>query len=353
VQIAQSIFADGARLFRARNITGAIDRFDEAESVGYEWKECAAYRWECWMLLGEFERAWQESDRISRRGARGPDELWNERPFDNNRVIVRCLHGYGDAIQFLRYAPLIRSKASRLIVQTHPEMVSLVRCMRGVDQVVTWHDAPPRQEWDQQIEVTELPRAFRTTLATIPVDVPYISLNPEAIAQSRNNLRGTGRPRVGLLWASSGWNLARHLKLSELRPLLNLPGLDFYSFQRGEARVEIAQVAEAVSIHDTSGHSPEIVHTAADLVNMDLLITADTMAAHLAGALGRPVWVLLPFEADWRWMLERSDSPWYPTMRLFRQTKPGDWSAPVAEMTEALSNYVHAVPSLTTATILH
>jgi ADP-heptose:LPS heptosyltransferase len=128
------------------------------------------------------------------------------------------------------------------------------------------------------------------------------------------------------------------MRLIDLLPVLELSGIDLYSFQRGEERAELLQLANARRIHDTALHSPCIVDTAADLLNMDLLITVDTMAAHLAGALGRPVWTLLPLEADWRWMIEREDSPWYPTMRLFRQKTSGDWNSVVAEVVRCLTN---------------
>jgi hypothetical protein len=290
------------------------------------------------MLLGDFDRAWRESDAIAGRGTRTSEELWDAEPFDKKRVVIRCLHGYGDAIQFLRYAPMLRQVASRVTVQTHPEMVSLVKRMAGIDQVLTWSDNLPRECWDQQIEVTELMRAFRTSVATIPAPVPYVKIGHEARRRSRANLGGTGRRKVGLLWASSGWNPARCMRLSDLSPLLELRDFDFYSFQRGAERPEPGDL-DRYRLHDTAVHSPEIVDTAADLVNMDLLITVDTMAAHLAGALGKPVWTLLPFEADWRWMLGRSDTPWYPTMRLFRQPEASDWKSVVESVAASLGLY--------------
>ena len=289
------------------------------------------------MLLGDFESAWRESDAILRRGSSTTPELWDGLTFDDKRVIIRCLHGYGDSIQFLRYAKPLRRRASRVIVQTHPEMVSLVERMPGIDQVVTWSSDLPRHGWDQQIEVTELPRAFRTQISSIPSEIPYIDIDPKAIEKSRRCLGGSTRRKVGLLWASSNWNPARCMRLADLQPLLNIGDIDFYSFQRGEDRSQLLEIADAYSIHDTAVHSPRIVDTAADLMNMDLLITVDTMAAHLAGALGRPVWTLLPFEADWRWMVGRSDSPWYPTMRLFRQPTPGDWASVTVDVATWLS----------------
>jgi hypothetical protein len=204
--------------------------------------------------------------------------------------------------------------------------------------VVTWADEADLSKggWDQQIEVTELPRAFRTTTSTIPCDIPYLDVTPHALSQSRANLAESPKPRIGLLWAASDWNPARSMRLAELVPLLAGADCAFYSFQRGPHRAELMTIPNQHSIHDTALHSPGIADTAADLMNMDLLITVDTMAAHLAGALGRPVWVMLPWEADWRWMLDREDTPWYPTMRLFRQPAPGEWKPVITRVTAEL-----------------
>jgi hypothetical protein len=323
---------------RSRDLERALHDLQHAESLGHEADLCAGARWNCFMLLGMFEAAWRESDAISRRGSGSENELWDGEPVQGKRVMVRCLHGYGDTIQFLRYAGSLRERgASRVVAQTHPEMVSLVERIRCVDEVVTWSNDLSREDWDQQIEVTELPRVFRASPETIPRDIPYIDIDDCAVVRSREHLGGGARPRVGLLWASSNWNPDRCMQLADFQPLLEARGIDLYSFQRGAERAELFQVAEAGRIHDTAVHSPHIVDTAADLVNMDLLITVDTMVAHLAGALGRPVWTLLPFEADWRWMIDRSDSPWYPTMRLFRQRTQGAWHPVVAEVVSRLT----------------
>jgi hypothetical protein len=173
----------------------------------------------------------------------------------------------------------------------------------------------------------ELPRAFRTSLATIPARVPYIHLNP----RTHSPLPECDFPRIGLLWAASSWNPLRSISLAELSPLLALDGLSFYSFQRGPQRAELEASPHRNRIHDTADHSPEISDTARDLMKIDLLITVDTMIAHLAGALGRKVWTLLPFEADWRWMLDCDHTPWYPTMKLFRQPQRQAGWAPVVD----------------------
>lgn len=335
-------FERGIADFTNRRIEPAIRHFQNAEQLSCNPDECAAYRWACWMLLGYFEHAWQESDAIDARSRSDSHQLWDGKPFNGNRVLIRCLHGFGDAIQFLRFARLVGNTAAAVIVETHPEMVSLIETLPFVNRVVTWACGPPlnRGDWDQQIEVMELPKAFRTLIGTVPPVAPSFSLSPQALEKSDRQLGPRHQPRIGILWSSSQWNPARSLPLCALMPVLSRSHFSFYSFQRGPARREAESLPRRITLHDTALHSPEIVDTAADLSNMDLLITVDTMAAHLAGTLGKPVWTLLPWAADWRWMLNRDDTPWYPTMTLFRQPAPDDWT-PVVENVCARLDSMH------------
>ncbi|MCU1261175.1 MAG: repeat protein [Bryobacterales bacterium] len=319
-------FELGQEALAGRRIPKALDHFYRAQCAGHDSDACASARWDCWMLLGDFERAWMESDSITSRASVDPHRLWDGADFEGKRVIIRCLHGFGDAIQFIRYARLIRSSAVSLTVETHAELVSLLSNAPYIDRVVSWADGSSKHftGWNQQIEVMELPQAFRTTLRTVPSDVPYLKVSAEAIERS-NRLLGEAPTRVGLLWGSGDWNPARSVPVYEFAPIAGTPGISFFSFQRGPRRADLSVLREHGPVHDTAEHSPDISDTAADLMNMDLLITVDTMAAHLAGALGKEVWLMLPFEADWRWMLDKSSTPWYPTMTLFRQSSPGDW----------------------------
>jgi hypothetical protein len=220
-----------------------------------------------------------------------------------------------------------------VIVQTHPELVPLIRGAACVDEAITWSDEDA-VEWDQQIEVMELPRAFRTTAATIPRDIPYLSLPPAALKRAALGCRPGPKSRIGLQWGSSGWNPERSMHLDDLQPIIQLPEFEFYTLQHGPYRDELQSMNLACRVHDIS--TPEIVDAAASLLHLDLLITVDTMLAHLAGALGKPVWLMLHYEADWRWMVERRDTPWYPTMTLFRQAQPGDWSSVVRQVANEL-----------------
>jgi hypothetical protein len=320
-------FAQAEVALGRRKVQEAVDLYSIAEEHGFDADACCGARWVCHMLLGDFESAWRESDRIATHGRPDVNRFWDGKSLRGQRVLIRCLHGLGDTIQYARYAPLLRKQAASLTIETQPPLKRLIQEAGLADFVMTWGEAEPR--WDRQIEVIELPRIFRTTLDTIPAPVPYLK------AESRQALRSNGRKfRVGLVWASSLYNPSRCIPLTQLGPLFEGSEAEFFSFQAGENRRELDR--SKLPIADAFDRTGCIQAAANGLSGMNLVITADTMVAHLAGALGIPVWVLLPFQADWRWMLGRDDSPWYPTMRLFRQQSAGDWSHPIARVREAL-----------------
>ncbi len=297
----------------------ASELFLSAELAGCNADTCAAGRWTCHMLNGDFEKAWRESDSIAARGSIDPNRFWNGQPLEGRRVLIRCLHGLGDTIQFVRYAPLILEQSSFLILEVQPTLKELIQHSALADAVITWGE--PEPAWDVQLEVIEIPRIFRTDLTTIPNRVPYLRA-PQAGEILRPH---SGALRVGMVWRSSKYNPARSVPAAIMAELFDIPGVEFYSLQAGQERFELGPWRDrAPSLFDED----RCVLAAASAVQaLDLVITVDTMMAHLAGALGKPVWTLLPFQCDWRWMLERGDSPWYPTMRLFRQEHLGDWRA--------------------------
>ncbi len=292
------------------------------------------------MLTGEFELAWRESDAIANRGQPDPNRFWDGRPFTGRKVLLRCLHGLGDTLQFVRYAHLIRQQARWLAIEGQPRLKLLLKEAGLADCVMTWGE--PEPPWDQQMEVMELPRIFRTTLDTIPNRVPYITLNAGSSNDGTVAVEPSGPPnspsptlRVGLVWASSTYNPARSVPIQCASALFDTPGVVFFSLQAGIESAEIEPWAERVPCLDDP--STCVLGTAKSLAQVDLVITVDTMMAHLAGAMGKPVWTLLPYECDWRWMVGREDSPWYPTMRLFRQREPGVWNPVIARVRRELT----------------
>ena len=325
---------------RYMRVAEALRVFNLAEQANHDPDACAGGRWTCHMLSGNFELAWRESDAITCRGNPDPNRFWDGQPFAGRSVLVRCLHGLGDTIQFIRYIPLMREKARRVALEVQPSLKSLLNESRIADEVFTWGEREPR--CDQQMEVVELPRIFRTTIESIPNQVPYLEV-PSVPPISPYD--GSRALRVGIVWASSSFNPARSLPLERFASIFATPGTRFYSLQAGTERKELETWStEIESLCDKTGC---VLATARALKSLDLLITVDTMVAHLAGALACRIWTLLPFECDWRWMLDREDSPWYPTMRLFRQPKPSDWDPVI----ERVQRELHAVVAMKTGTM--
>jgi hypothetical protein len=335
--ISNNFFAKAERELQSMRLREALDLFEKAELHGHDADLCSAKRWICYMLQGEFESAWKESDRIAARGRPDPNRFWDGTPFHGRRVLIRCLHGLGDTVHFIRYARLLREGVSSLTIEAQPSLKTLLRQAGLADQVITWGE--PEPAWDQQIEVIELPRVFRTTLNSIPDRVPYLRVPAEEPITAYDGSRPL---RVGFVWACGTHNPSRSIPLQELVALFGLPDVRFFSFQADPERSELTP--RAAEVCDAYTGSTCTLLTAEKINSVDLVITVDTMMAHLAGAMGSPVWTLLPFACDWRWMLARTDSPWYPTMRLFRQPRPGDWASVIENVRQKLQDVVRGRP---------
>jgi hypothetical protein len=291
--------------------------------------------WSCHMRAGNFSAAWHICDRVlgERRGTacwhrpRHEQWIWDGAAFDGRDVLVRCYHGLGDTIQFARYFPLLRRRARSLTVLAQPRLIPLLQTMESPipdpgSRLLALHDGEPDVAYDVDVESMELPHMFRTTIDTIPLSVPYFTVTPLRFPS-------TYRPKVGLIWAAGEWNEGRSIPFHQLQPLTEID-VDWYVLQGGTAR------NDRPARFGTVIGSDDIMEAAAAMRALDLMITVDSMPAHLAGALGTPTWTLLPEPSDWRWMDCRADSPWYPTMRLFRQQRPGHWRSVIAEVVAEL-----------------
>ncbi|MDQ6705072.1 MAG: tetratricopeptide repeat-containing glycosyltransferase family protein [Acidobacteriota bacterium] len=324
-------FGIGQIHYLNRRVEQSLASFRRAWDLGVDLDRGAQERWMIFMLLGRFERAWQESDRVLRnRKNSGVDcrdwplhfrFVWDGSPLAGKRVLIRCYHGLGDTIQFIRYAPLLKQIASRVTVQVQAELIPLLRSMGEIDELIPLAASTPEPRYDVDIESMELPHAFRTVPGTIPSTVPYLRVETPP--------RTSREFRVGLVWTAGAWRPERSVPLSEIATLADIPNVIMYSLQRGPAMRQ--------SLFPDAG-SDGILEAAQAIAGLDLVISVDTMIPHLAGALGKPVWTLLHYHSDWRWMLNRSDSPWYPTMRLFRQPAPGDWSSVIEQVKRALKS---------------
>jgi tetratricopeptide (TPR) repeat protein len=260
---------------------------------------------------------------------------WDGASLNGRTILLYAEQGRGDAIQFIRYAPLVARQGGRVILQCRTELSRLLQTVPGIARIVSPED--PLPEFDLQIPLMSLPLAFNTDIQSIPADVPYLTTDPLLTAQWKNRIDALpGRFKVGLAWAGSPnfkTDQLRSMALQQLSPLFGIPGVDFLSLQKWDAR----QSGERnLNLIDWTSDLHDFADTAALIAQLNLVISVDTAVAHLAGALAKPVWLLLPYSPDWRWMLDRTNSPWYPTMRLFRQTKHADWSDPANAAAEAL-----------------
>lgn len=308
------------------------------------------------MLLarGEFRPGWVEYDwRNKLEQARGmiptmASPVWNGMALPQGRVLLICDQGYGDSLQFCRYIPKVAALCKEVVVGASADLEGLVAGIPGVTSVHTrWQDIPRHT---CHALMSSLPGILGTEEDSIPAAIPYLSAPDEAVAAWRALLDARlpqRRPRIGFTWAGRPTHpndSRRSLGLEQLAPLLDLPGYDAVSVQKVvPARDAAAYAARQGRMLDLAAQMNDFAATAALLAQLDLVITVDSSVAHLAGALGRPVWVLCPDPADWRWLLDRTDSPWYPTLRLFRQPRPGDWDGAIAAAALALAE---ALPTL-------
>ena len=314
----------------ARDLAVAHDKFTAAEALGAGADRCSAGRWLASMLRGDFASAWRESDAIRRRGVPDPQRFWNGETIRGKRLMVRCLHGFGDAVQFLRYAPALQALAPKVVFEVTPRFTELARYFDGVSDVITWGDDAPNQppQWDVQVEVMELPYLFRTEMHDLPIATRYLHLPQYVVASVTKQMTRRRRPRIGVVWSAGEWNPSRSVPFATLAPLLQTADCEFWNLQAAET----APAQIELRLCEVEGCRDSILILAAVISQLDLVLTVDTLAAHLAGALGVPAWVMLQYAADWRWMTGTSRSPWYPSVRLFRQPRPNDWTSVVADI---------------------
>lgn len=303
------------------------------------------------LLTGNFTEGWQEHEwrwaaDVGRPWKRDfPQPLWDGTDISGRTILLHAEQGFGDALQFVRYVPLVAKRGARVVLECQPELKALFKSAKGVKVLVA--KGEPLPEFDVHAPLLSLPRIFGTTLETIPAPVSYLSVNSKLAAAWRDRMGGGSKTfKVGVAWSGNptqGNNRNRSASLDLFAPLGQVGGVTFYSLQKGGAAQEAASPPKGMTLIDLTAELKDFADTAALLNNLDLVVTVDTAVAHLAGAMGKPVWTLLTFAPDWRWLLKRRDCPWYPTMQLFRQERPGDWAGTVARVAGALQDMVRVV----------
>jgi tetratricopeptide (TPR) repeat protein len=284
----------------------------------------------------QYEWRWQRSGMPARRRSFGKPLWLGEYPLARKRILVAAEQGLGDCIQFARYVPMLAASGATVVLEAPPPLLSLLARLDGVAEVVARGDALPA--FDVYCPAGSLPRALRTEVSTIPAEIPYLRASEERIANWRDRIERLPTPRIAVVWSGSADHANdrnRSMALRQMAPLLALKA-GFVSVQRDLRAADAEELTRQPALTHVGDALNDFDDTAAVLALVDLIITVDTSVAHLAGALGRPTFVLVPFCPDWRWMLARADSPWYPTLRLFRQPAAGDWESVIARVADAV-----------------
>ncbi len=290
----------------------------------------------------KYEWRWKQADRQTARRGFGRPMWLGEYPIAGKTVLLHAEQGLGDSIQFARYIPLLARGGTRVVLEVQSEIKPLLAGLQGVTACLARAEALP--PFDVHCPLASLPLAFKTEIASIPAEGPYLQADEARIATWRARLAPIARPRIAIVWAGRATHANdrnRSIQLAQLAPLLSLRGTRFVSLQREPREADMALLAGHSNVLHIGADLDDMSDTAAVAALVDLVITVDTSVAHLAGALGRPVWIMLPFSPDWRWMLGVDNSPWYPTARLFRQPAIGEWANVVARLRDELAHFIH------------
>ncbi len=348
-----------AEVLRGRLETG-VAGFDKAVGLRPGHAETHMGRALALLALGDYPRGFAEYEwRWKTKPFAGSptyqQPLWDGSPLDGKTILLHAEQGLGDTVQFLRFVPLVKDRGGRVIVASQKPLLPLLSACPWIDRLVAQGETLP--EFDVQAPLMSLPRILGTTLATLPAQVPYLSADPGLVQQWRKELAAYPGFRIGIAWQGNPQNPAdrhRSFPLDRLAPLAGLPGVQLFSLQKGLGTEQIDQRAGRFPLVELGSRLDEasgpFMDTAAVMMNLDLVISACTSTAHLAGALAVPVWIALKFAPEWRWLYNREDSPWYPTVRLFRQPQPGDWAGAFDRMVAALKDRLAAAPRTTEAT---
>jgi hypothetical protein len=302
-------------------------------------------QWTDALRRNNFQRAWELSDRslsdycasgaIKHAGQRHHQRIWRGEDLRDKLVLIRCYHGLGDTIQFIRFAKPLREIARQVIVWGQPELLSLLAQVDGIDRVMPLHDGAPDTKFDVDIEVMELAHALRATPQLTAGRVPYL---PRDFCKSKKQVNSP--LSIGIVWEAGTWNTRRSAPPPLFARLLENSDVRLFSLQQGPGRASAATIpAEDIAADD-------LQTLASTITRLDLIVTVDTMVAHLAGALGVPVWTMLHRGCDWRWPETGRETIWYPSMKLFHQKRAGDWTNVMDEMIEELKLFKSAVATL-------
>ncbi len=322
-------------------LTEALASYHQALHFQPDYAEAHWNRALAWLLAGNYEQGLPEYEWRWRRNGMAlpsfPQPLWEGGPLEGRTILLQAEQGLGDTLQFIRYAPLVQARGGSVLLACPAALIPLLSSCRGIERLLAEESSLP--PFDVYAPLMSLPRIFGTTPATVPAQVPYLFADAALSNHWRQQRRSWQAFTIGIAWQGNPnyrGDRQRSIPLAQFAPLAALPGVQLVSLQKGPGTEQLRAGAGQFPVLDLESQLDEtsgaFMGTAAVMQNLDLVITSDTAIAHLAGALGVPVWVALPFVPDWRWLLDREDSPWYPTMRLFRQQEWGHWPEVFARM---------------------
>ncbi len=356
---AELLVNRGTALRALNRDTDALASFAEAAALKPDFAEA---HWNASLIRlrqGDFANGWKDYEwrwrkadwRTRRRDFSAP--LWlGDAPIAGKTILLHAEQGFGDTIQFIRYVPLVARLGAKIVVECPAELKRLLGNIEGVEQIVVRGEALPA--FDFHCPLLSLPLSFGTELTTVPANVPYLQVHAEQVETWRGRLPQNGKRRVGICWAGSRDHMSdrgRSISLERFASILSVSNLNFVSLQK-EVSPAQAAILQDRAVIQLGQEFVDFADAAAIISMLDLVVSVDTAVAHLAGAMGKAVAVLLPFSPDFRWMRQRTDSPWYPTMRLFRQSSLGDWDEVIERLQQELAEVAHGSASRPAAPVI-
>ncbi|MHB1687858.1 MAG: tetratricopeptide repeat protein [Ignavibacteriaceae bacterium] len=333
----------GYTKLKSGNVHDALSFFEDALKVKPDSVELHYGKAHCQLLLSDFKNGWEEYEwRIKKpefpvRNLKKP-RLTNQN-INGKKILVYMEQGLGDTIQFIRYLPMLKEKGAYVIFECSEYLLKILKDFPGYDKRIDVVNVSEGDlDYDYHIPILSLPFYFRTELETIPGGVPYLQVDESKKEKWEEIIPPNNKFKVGIVWAGNTKHRAdreRSCPLEKFKPVIDRNDIEIYSLQHGSASVQLTE--EYKKVHDIRDYNFDLTDAAAAILNLDLLITVDTSLAHLAGALGKSVWLLIALSPDWRWMLDRDNTPWYPAMKLYRQTRPYDWVSVFERVNEDLS----------------
>ena len=345
----------GVALYFSRRPREALEALERAIALDPQFATAQMTCGMARLMLGDYERGWEQLEwrwkahaGLAKGELKFPQPRWSGESLRGKTILLTGEQGLGDVLQFARYAPLVAARGARVLLLAPAPLVRLMRSVPAVERVFSPYE--PLEGFDVHCPLMSLPRVMGTRLSSVPAQVPYLRADPQDVRAWAERVAaacgGTPGLKVGLVWSGDprpetrDANLTdarRSLRLEQYAPLARVPGIHWFSLQKGAPAAQAKAPPEGMRLIDLMDEVRDFADTAALVENLDLVISVDTSVVHLVGGLARPVWMLSRFDGCWRWMLERTDSPWYPTLRIFRQHAPRDWTRAVGELAQALA----------------